>query len=426
MSTHQPQLPPELWLAIAAELALISEHGRLPRKYMAIHRSFLVLYLDMEYRDIRWTAPSNGMMRQLGQLASDLSIASRVRSFELSTWYLIHWKQARLSMLQELHSAILLHLSTYAHPHATELTATSKILIDRIIGAIHNIGNVVDFGVDLRGLSAVDSRRLLRACRESFGLNLRSLSVKTSILRFDPVRTLGHLKHLTQLEVRFDHEIKVGDLLVEKAEAKVLQRRVIPFINRHQTSLRALSILSYSDVDLAPLFRSIGHFPLLRRFSAEIPFNREQLSDPEPLARFIHAHQSSLLHLSLQPRVPGENLLSHHQSAIHHLESWVPIQQALLKHRGGHDGVEPCPLRSLCTPVGDFDLCLEFISRYSHSLRHLSLTDSSIDQAQLQKMKKVFKKDVTVSTRRDGKDLGDARRSRDSLQVWVPSGLRSR
>jgi hypothetical protein len=219
--------------------------------------------------------------------------------------------------------------------------------------------------------------------------------------------------------------VEVGNHLVENAETKALQRKVIPFLNRHHHTLRTLSILSNSDVDLAPLFRSIGPFPLLRHFLADICFNREQLSDPETLARFIHAHQSSLLHLSLQPRVPGENLLNNDQSAIHHFNSWVPVQQALLKHRVGDDNVEQCSLRSLCTPVGDFDLCLEFISRFTHSLRHLSLTDSRLDSAQLQQMKKVFKKEVTISTRIDGKDLGNGR-SRDSLQVWVSSGLRSR
>ncbi|KAJ2926647.1 hypothetical protein H1R20_g10470, partial [Candolleomyces eurysporus] len=429
MPTTVPNLPAELWLAIATELASILEDGRLPRKYMAIHRSFLVLYLDLEYRDIRWTKPCNGMMRQLGQLESDPTIASRVRSFQLSTWFFVNRNQVQLSMLQELYSAILLHLSTYARDavKTTELTSTAKLFLDRMILAMHNMRNVVDFRVELGGLAVVDSRRLLEASREAFGPNLRRLSVKTSALRFDPLLSLGRLKHLNQLELDFDHEVEVGNRLVEKTEAKTLQRKVIPFLNRYRHSLRALTIVSHSTVDLAPLFRSIGPFPLLRRFSADICLSRGRLSDPEALAQFIHTHQSSLVHLSLQPRVPGENLLTDEELARQHLNSWIPVQQALLKHRGGggHDDVEQCSLRSLCTPVGDFDLCLEFISRFPHSLRHLSLTDSSLDSTQLEKLRKVFQKEVTILTRADGKDL-DSRSGRDSLQVWVPSNLRSR
>ena len=72
MPTTGDDLAPEIWLAIADELAAsdTSRHsiGRLSSRYMAVNRIFFNLYLDTVYGDVQWTKLDKAMMKRLKRL----------------------------------------------------------------------------------------------------------------------------------------------------------------------------------------------------------------------------------------------------------------------------------------------------------------------------------------------------------------------
>jgi hypothetical protein len=138
--------------------------------------------------------------------------------------------------------------------------------------------------------------------------SLRKLVVDSPIEHIYPFtfQTIAAVR-LQELELRFSvpfSHIRRGFVAPPAnltRDSEILTNFVAPFINRHASTLRALSISSGPwGLDLSPLFNSLGELPCIARLNVLVAFNHAGLSDPSGLTRLFHNNHATIKHVKLQ------------------------------------------------------------------------------------------------------------------------------
>jgi hypothetical protein len=82
-------------------------------------------------------------------------------------------------------------------------------------------------------------------------------------------------------------------------DLQVVGPAFVAFAQSQRHSLQSLTLSSFENMDVSPIFEGLGHFPRLRELHILITITRHSLS--APTTRFMHAHKNTLEALVIQP-----------------------------------------------------------------------------------------------------------------------------
>lgn len=102
---------------------------------------------------------------------------------------------------------------------------------------------------------------------------------------------------------------------------------LLPLLDLLRPTLRSLSIVSPDSTDLTPLFKQMGKFPNLTKFSLALSFNSATMSAPCYLTSFLRAHQDHLEWISFKPYTPYSGFVYADASYMAWLTGQAPHQQ---------------------------------------------------------------------------------------------------
>lgn len=158
------------------------------------------------------------------------------------------------------------------------------------------------------------------------------------------------------------------------------------FVNNLYPVLRSFSITATrcaANIDLTPLFQSLGTFPHLRKFGLSMPYNGSSFSCIGPLLSFLARHKSiQCFRLSTSPTAPRN------APTPIELQEWIPsILRSLDDSFGDIQEIDVAlrPLRAHST----YTTLSEFLSTHGPNLSSLTLTeDTTLDFKEIHEMLK--------------------------------------
>jgi len=151
-------------------------------------------------------------------------------------------------------------------------------------------------------------------------------------------------------------------------------------MDHHRTNLHSLHLSSSSTVDLSNFFLGLPVLPGLRQFGVDIIFDKERLSDPSGVAKFLAAHSHSLLYVQLKSTPSNKGQILQKKRA-----GWKRLNDLLL-------AIPSClsNLESLEMPYVSSENTIPLIKRSCDTLTRLSLTDHFLSLDEVTKMLDVF------------------------------------
>jgi hypothetical protein len=173
-----------------------------------------------------------------------------------------------------------------------------------LIDALSCLSNVTVFTADWWTLPPEKHlQSFLPAAWSAFGSNLQELSLGGNL---ESIRTLAatatRLRVLQKLRLEFTNDIlRRGD----QGEKATLVDVIAPFINELSLTLKNLTIVSWSTIDLSSFFLRLGFFPLLQQFEIRVPFNKALSADPSGFTRFLRDHSPTLAYVALRLNPSG-------------------------------------------------------------------------------------------------------------------------
>lgn len=243
-------------------------------------------------------------------------------------------------------------------------------IIRAMVTAIGGMVNVIAYGFEWRDLPLnKDTQIFLTAARAAFDTSLTKLVLSARISKLAEILVIMDFKRLEELEFNFEYDpISFNDdgSLVDEAVASTINRdllvkRVAPFINHLNLSLRSLTISSSALGDHSQFFHTLSFLPALRLLAIRMPFDEKHLTHPAGLFRILHAQVSTLLALELHPtdldrNAPRNILLGQ-------------VRQYLLA-QFHHPRLE-----SLALPSLDQEMTVSLVKRTIETLTSLTLSD---------------------------------------------------
>jgi hypothetical protein len=171
-------------------------------------------------------------------------------------------------------------------------------LLRGVTDAFPNLSYVSEFIV--RGWSVrppYNMRTFFDSAWSALGHGLRKLSLDREVetlyevLRSSPYFPLLQEFNLSLTSVRLPRIKSTDDALLCGVAA--------PFINRHRSTLRTLSITSLCSLDLSAFFHALDRFSILDRFSLHFGFDLTFRSDSSGLTCFLREHAKTLTRIEL-------------------------------------------------------------------------------------------------------------------------------
>jgi hypothetical protein len=262
----------------------------------------------------------------------DPSIAARVRSLRVnpyiqnnawSLWWLNYESSSERCKTQTRNAVDRLfrikprvlpvdpiHVNPFYRWHTEKMmvgidpASSDKIYLsfDDVIGGIidlfPSLSHVSSFVVEDYGQGPVyDIQPFYNAAWAGFGSNLRKLSFTMGLNTFPDVLHPSSL-HFAQLQ-------EVSITFLNKPAARIpiagdtIRDVAVPFINRHKSTIQALSFASEHAMRFSNLFMSLCLFPVLQRIDVQLAFDNSVWSADSAFTRFLRDHAQTLCHIDV-------------------------------------------------------------------------------------------------------------------------------
>jgi hypothetical protein len=177
--------------------------------------------------------------------------------------------------------------------------ATSKkiylsfdVVVGGMVGAFPALSHVSEFAVEgFCQRPIYDMRLFYDAAWAGFGSNLRKLSLMKAMESFAEILHSPslHFPQLQDVSITFIYTTIGMDIVRD-----VIRDVVAPFVNRHESTIRALSFSSKFPMGFSVLFSSFGLFPILQQNTLEFSFNDTVWSTDSVFTRFLRNHAKTL------------------------------------------------------------------------------------------------------------------------------------
>ncbi|KDR72860.1 hypothetical protein GALMADRAFT_228550 [Galerina marginata CBS 339.88] len=283
-----PDLPAELWLEIIAHLSRGALH-----KMMGVNRTLFELAMDDIYEEVRFISIDEEMLRVFQQIQSRV-VANRVRRFIIQPDF--------LPSLEEQTPVIRFWKILQTKPLRPNDPETSKAILSIAERAIPLCKNLQEIEIIVYDLSLTPSfnsfiNSLWKA--DSVGLNLRSLLIKTTMVKIAPIirPLIKSFKSLPKLE-NISLDISPSRKGLSPAEYDIAIGTLKSFFIAFKGNLKAIKLSSPPDLrrSLASLLGGTLAFPNLRKLEVLSVFTLEFQS----ISRCVTNHADTLEHLSIK------------------------------------------------------------------------------------------------------------------------------
>ncbi|KAK2462798.1 hypothetical protein APHAL10511_005189 [Amanita phalloides] len=178
-------------------------------------------------------------------------------------------------------------------------------------------------------------------------------------------------------EVRLDHLESLDLMFWTPADDQNYFRFMVldplaVFVNNLYPTLQSLSVAATRcavNVDLTPLFRSLGTFPHMRNFELSMPYDGSSLSCIEPLLSFLARHKG--IHSF---RLSTSSAAPRHAPTSVELREWIPNVLRFLDGSFGNIEDANLALRPL-KAKSTLTALMGFLSAHDSDLTSLTLTE---------------------------------------------------
>jgi hypothetical protein len=252
-------------------------------------------------------------------------------------------------------------------------------VIRGMIDSLPSFAHIYEFKVEDWGPWPIyDIRPFYDAAWVAFGSQLRKLSFTRRMETFADVFHTPSL-HFPQLQ-----EVSISFLYTPAGmtwAGATLRDVVAPFINRHRSTIRALSLTAPCSMDFPTLFESFCLFPELQRIALDFAFNDTIWSRHSGLSRFLRDHTKTLCHIDLGAQGFQDTQLDVSPS----FRTWIT--------QNASDEVIFCGLESLTIPTvheTDFDSVMLVIKNSIDVLTKLALVGRYLSDEEVQLVAATF------------------------------------
>jgi hypothetical protein len=256
-------------------------------------------------------------------------------------------------------------------------------LLRRVTDAFPNLSYVSEFIV--RGWSArppYNIRPFFDSAWSALGHGLRKLSLDRE------VETLHEVLHSTPyfpLLQEFDLSLtSFGLPRIKSTDDALLCGVAAPFINRHRSTLRTLSIRSLCSLDLSAFFLALDRFSILDQFSLRFGFDLTFRSDSSGLTRFLREHAKTLKRIRLitGPSAPVEFVQNNYSTGF---KTWITQSTSEPTLFGQLTSLTISSVHQL-----DFASVMSHISRSADTLTELSLCSRCLTLEEVNSLVTIF------------------------------------
>ena len=257
-----------------------------------------------------------------------------------------------------------------------------------MITAIKGMSNVVELHFEWGDLPLTkDTKAFLSYTRAALERSLSNLILRAPVTKFTELLARTNFAYLQELNFHFDFSAPTFDRdgnQIANAEIQALSEVILPFIDHRRTNLHSLHLSSSSAVDLSNFFLALPVLPGLRQFGVDIIFDKERLSNPSGVAKFLAAHSHSLLYVQLKSN-SSFTTSDKDQILQKKRASWKRLNDLLL-------AIPSClsNLESLEIPYVSLENTIPLIKRSCDTLTRLSLTDHFLSLDEVTKVLDVF------------------------------------
>ena len=292
------------------------------------------------------------------------------------------WKRSVDVLMKQLRERSTSKKPAHDVELARQYSPTMDGLEHALIDAVSCWSNVIEFSANWWESTPVRQlESFLPFAWSTFGRNLQKVSLGGNLARIQTlVSSAHHLPSLRELRFEFTNNIlRVDDV----ADMTTLADVIAPLINSVSSTLETLAISSWASIDLSEFFLKLGFFPLLRHFTARVPFNKAFSVNPDGFTRLLRDHSHTLTSVALRLNPSGSMV---NPSTEESLCSWMTSTSS-----------DPLILNNLTTiqmyPTSlatGFEAFLTFLGRSADTLTEVRVRDRYLSYDEVESVISTF------------------------------------